>query len=58
VCDTQKGVRAWVCAEYEEDAIVDTENLSTMSTNEGSSNEVDEEEMTWTNINDVPKLSK
>jgi len=43
VSDAREGVRAWLCAEDEEDAIVDTANLITMSTDEDSSDEEDEE---------------
>ena len=43
VCDAREGVRAWLCAEDEEDAIVDTANLITLSTDEDSSDEEDEE---------------
>jgi len=43
VSDAREGVQAWLCAEDEEDAIVDTANLITMSTGEDSSDEEDEE---------------
>jgi len=35
VCDAREGVRAWLCAEDEEDAIVDTENLITVAFGRG-----------------------